>query len=207
MIALPEMTVFRDLEQGTDEWLMARLGVPTASEFDAILTCGRGGKPSATRLTYMAKLAGERLTDEPSAKFDTWDTRRGHALEPEARDLYAMLTNTTPELVGFISRGKLLGASPDALIGSDGLLEVKSRLPHLQIPVILSGEVPTEHRTQLQVQMWVADREWCDYFSYSPGMRPFMKRVYRDEEFIAKASIELARFHEELENMIAKVRA
>ena len=204
---LPDAYVWHDLEQGTDEWLMARLGVPTASEFDAIMTQGRGGKPSQMRLTYMAKLAGERLTDEPSAKFDTWDTKRGHALEPEARALYAMLTESEPEIVGFISRGKIVGASPDALVGSDGLLEIKSRLPHLQIPVILSGEVPAEHRTQLQIQLWVADRVFVDYFSYSPGMRPFMKRVYRDEEFIARAAVELARFHEELDDMIAKVRA
>lgn len=207
MIALPEMTVFRDLEQGTDEWLMARLGVPTASEFDAILTCGRGGKPSAKRLTYMYKLIGERLTDEPSAKFDNYATRRGHELEPEARELYTMLTGNEVEQVGFIARGKWCGASPDGLIGEPGMLEIKTKAPHLQIPVLLSGEVPAEHTAQLQGQLWVAEREWVDFLSYWPGLQPFLKRVYRDDDYISKLASAVEEFHAQMAEIMEKVKA
>ena len=204
---LPEAYVWHDLEQGTDEWLMARLGVPTASEFDAIMKCGRGGGPSKERMTYMFKLIGERLTDEPSAKFDTFATRRGHELEPEARDLYTMLTGNEVTQVGFIARGKWCGASPDGLIGDDGMLEIKTKLPHLQIPVLLSGEVPAEHVAQLQGQMWVADRAWVDFLSYWPGLRPFLKRVHRDEDYIAKLASAVEEFHAQMDEVMAKVRA
>lgn len=204
---LPEMTVWRDLEQGTDEWLMARLGVPTASEFDAILTCGRGGKPSQTRLTYMFKLIGERLTDEPSAKFGNVHTDRGHALEPEARELYEIITGNTPEPIGFVSRGKWCGASPDSFVGDNGMLEIKTKLPHLQIPVLLSGDVPNEHVAQLQGQLWVCEREWVDFLSYWPGLRPFLKRVHRDEGYIAKLAAAVAEFHEQMNDIMEKVKA
>lgn len=204
---LPEMHIWRDLEQGTDEWLMARLGVPTASEFDAIMTCGRGGKPSQTRLTYLYKLIGERLTDEPSAKFDNYATRRGHELEPEARELYSMLTGNEVEQVGFISRGKWCGASPDGLIGSEGMLEVKTKFPHLQIPVLLDGKLPAEHVAQVQGQMWVAERAWVDFLSFWPGLRPFLVRVHRDEDYINKLAAAVEEFHAQMDDIMEKVKA
>lgn len=204
---LPDAYVWHDLEQGTDEWLMARLGVPTASEFDSIMTKGRGGEPSKSRLTYMFKLIGERLTDEPSAKFDTFATRRGHELEPEARDLYTMLTGNEVTQVGFIARGKWCGASPDGLIGDDGMLEIKTKLPHLQIPVLLSDEVPAEHVAQLQGQMWVAGRAWVDFLSYWPGLRPFLKRVHRDEDYISKLASAVEEFHAQMDEIMGRVRA
>lgn len=207
MIALPPMTVFDDIVQGTPDWLMVRLGVPTASNFDAILSNGLKGLPSKTRLTYMYKLIGEKLTDEPSAVYGNAHMERGHALEPEARELYTMLTGNECQQVGFIARGNYCGASPDSLIGSDGMLEIKTKLPHLHIPVLLSGIVPAEHVAQLQGQLWVAEREWVDFASYWPGLRPFVLRVHRDEQFISALASAVSEFHEQMADIIARVKA
>ena len=207
VIELPPMQIHY-VEQGTPEWLELRTGVPTASEFAAIMTQGRGGAPSQTRLTYLYKVIGERLTGDCSAVFSGNEhTRRGHELEPEARDLYCMLRDTTVRTVGFISRGKYAGASPDSLVGDDGLLEIKTKLPHLQIPVLLAGKLPEEHRAQVQGQLWVSEREWCDFLSYWPGLRPFLLRVYRDDDYIEQLASAVAEFHEQLNEIMEKVRA
>lgn len=112
-------------EQGSPEWTQSRLGIPTASEFAAILTKGRGGAESKTRLSYLYKLAGERLTGEPMESISSFHMERGKLMEDEARSVYGFVTGRVCERVGFLRRGKA-GASPDALIGQDGLLEIKT---------------------------------------------------------------------------------
>ncbi|HBG30742.1 MAG TPA: hypothetical protein DDW98_08955, partial [Gammaproteobacteria bacterium] len=100
---------------------------------------GRGGGDSKTRKTYMRKLIGERITGEVGQLWaGNAHTERGHTMEPEARDLYAFLRDVTPQRVGFLRRGPI-GCSPDSFVGDDGLLEVKTKLPHLQIEVLEDG--------------------------------------------------------------------
>jgi len=192
-------------EQGSVEWFAARAGIPTASEFDTVMAKGKGGGESKTRRTYMLKLIGERLTGEPMQHFSNAHTERGHEMEPEARDLYVMLTEIDVERVGFIRRGNA-GCSPDSLIGNDGMLEIKTKLPHLQLDVILSDELPSEHRAQCQGQLWIAEREWVDFVSYWPGLPLFAKRVFRDEDYIKKLAEAVRVFNDELEETMAKVQ-
>ena len=178
------MEVF-NCEQGTEEWFKCRMGIPTASMFSTVLAKGRGGAESKTRRTYMMKLIGEKLTGEPQESFSTAHMERGNLMEPEARSAYEFMHEVTCEQVGFMREGDK-GASPDSLVEADGLMEIKTKLPHLQLEVILKDEVPSEHIHQIQGQLWIAEREWCDFVSYWPKLPLFVKRIYRDDDFINK---------------------
>jgi hypothetical protein len=188
--------------QNSEEWLRARAGIPTASQFSTVLAKGEG----KTRRTYMLKLAGEIITGEPMEGFSNEHTERGHTMEDEARDLYAFQTGAQLERVGFIKDGRK-GASPDSLIGTDGGAEIKTKLPHLLIEVLLKGEVPPEHKAQIQGTLWVAKRQWWDIAIYWPKMPLFVKRMERDEAYIQKLATEVDRFNGELDEVVAQIGA
>lgn len=190
-------------EQGTDEWRQMRAGIPTASEFATVLAKGRGGGESKTRRTYLLKLAGERLTGEPAESYSNGHMERGTAMEAEARDAYAFMRDAEYEQVGFIRNGNA-GCSPDGLIGDDGMVEIKTKLPHLQLEVLLANELPAEHIAQCQGALWIAEREWLDFVSYWPRLNLFVTRVVRDEAYIARLKIEVADFNEELDTIVRR---
>ena len=121
-------------------------------------------------------------------------------MEGDARDLYVFLKDVEPQRVGFIRNGKK-GCSPDSLIGSDGMLEIKTKLAHIQVELLLTGKLPTEHVPQLQGQLWIAEREWVDFVSYWPKARPFIKRVHRDEPYIKALAAAVDQFENELTTM------
>lgn len=197
------------LEQGTPEWLAARLGIVTMSELKTLLVKGKGpGGFGTGALSYMHQLIGERITGEPSDVFQgNAHTQRGHALEPVARALYSEATgNTQLEQVGIILNHSA-GYSPDSLVGSDGLIEVKTKLPKYQIELLLADELPQEHVAQCQGGLWVSEREWIDFVSYWPGMPLFVKRAYRDEAMIRTIAERVEAFYEELEQRMALVMA
>jgi hypothetical protein len=193
-----------DCQQGTPEWYACRLGIPTASEFATVLAKGKGGGESKTRRTYLLKLVGERLTGEPMWAYSNEHMERGKVMEDEARDLYAMLKDCEPTRVGFLRRGDV-GASPDSLIGEDGLLEIKTKLPHIHLDVLIAHELPSEHRAQIQGQLWISGREWVDFVSYWPGLKPFVLRVYRDEDYIKGLQVAVDRFLAEMAETIELV--
>lgn len=199
-----ELQIFNCI-QGTPEWYAARAGIPTASEFDTVMAKGRGGGDSKTRRTYMLKLIGERLTKEPMWSYSNEHMERGKAMEDEARDLYQMIAEVECEQVGFLRRGDA-GCSPDSLVGENGMLEIKTKLPHLQLDCILYDELPSEHRAQCQGQLWIAEREWVDFVSYWPGLPLFAKRVFRDEDYIARLAEAVRVFNAEMEETIAKIQ-
>lgn len=194
-----------ECEQGTEIWHRARMGIPTASMFGKLMMKGRGGSSSEERTTYMHKLAGEIITGEPMESFANRDTRRGHAQEDEAARHYAFIKGVELQRVGFIRKGRA-GASPDRLVGNDGGLELKAKLPHLVIGLILANEFPVEHRAQCQGQLWITDREWIDLSVYCPKMPPFIVRTYRDELFIADLAREVRIFNEELDLVVDQIQ-
>lgn len=195
-------------EQGTPEWFEARLGIVTMSRLKSLLVNGK--HPSgfgADALTYMHELIGERMTGEPSDAFGgNAHTQRGHEMEPVARDLYREATGNEPHEVGIILNHGV-GFSPDGLIGEDGALEIKSKLPKLQVEVLLAGEIPKDHIAQVQGGLWVSEREWLDFVSYWPGMPLFVKRAYRDEAMIKTIQERVEAFYEELETRMSRVMA
>jgi len=195
-----------DCAQGTPEWYQCRLGIPTASEFATVMASGRGGGESKTRRTYLYKLAGEILTDEPMYSYSNDHMERGKTMESEARDMYVFLSDLELHQVGFIRNGRK-GCSPDSLIGHNGMLEIKTKLAHLQCEVLDYDEFPAEHKAQCQGQLWVAEREWVDFVSYWPKLPMFAKRVFRDEAYIKKLAVEVDRFNNELADLVEKIRS
>lgn len=188
-------------EQNSPEWFEARRGIPTASQFKAILAKGEG----KTRRTYMMKLAGELITGERMESFSNEYTERGHEFEPEARDLYQFQTGAELRRVGFIRSGKA-GCSPDSLIGEDGGLEIKSQSPHLLIETILKDEFPSEHRAQVQGTLWITKRQWWDIAVYYRGVPLFTKRAHRDEKYIQTLATEVDRFNAELADVVSQIQ-
>lgn len=192
-------------EQGSAEWFAVRAGIPTASMFATIMAKGKGGGESLTRRTYLHKLAGEIITGEPADSYSNHHMERGKALEPEARNLYAFLKDCEPECVGFISDGAK-GCSPDALVGAAGLLEIKTKLPHLLIDALLRDEFLPEHKAQCQGALWIAEREWIDLAVFWPGLPLYVKRAVRDEPFIKDLAAHVDRFNAELAEVVEQVR-
>jgi hypothetical protein len=198
-----ELQIF-NCAQGTPEWFACRLGIPTASKFATVMASGRGGGESKTRRTYMLTLIGEEMTGIPSEGFSNSHTERGHEMEPDARNLYSMIADVEPMQVGFLRRGNV-GASPDSLIGDQGMLEIKTKLPHLQLDCLLDDKLPAEHVAQCQGQMWVAQRQWLDFVSYWPGLPLFVKRVHRDEKYIAGIKIAIDDFLADMAALKAQI--
>lgn len=193
-----------DCEQGSEQWFEARRGIPTASEFSTVMAKGRSGGESVTRRKYMLTLAGQILTGEVAPSWEGNEhTRRGHAFEDDARKLYAFKRDADPQLVGFMRRGRA-GASPDSTVDADGLLEIKSKLPHLHLEVLELDRLPPEHVAQVQGQLWVSGRAYCDFVSYWPKLPLFVKRVERDEAYIATLAQAVADFVGELDAFVAK---
>lgn len=195
-----------DCEQGSTEWFAARLGVPTASMFSVLLSGRKDAKDKKTRTTYMMKLAGEIITGEVSEGYTNVHMERGKVMEDEARALYAFMTDADPVQVGFLKNFGA-GASPDSLIGDKGGLEIKTALPHIQVERLLSGTLPSEHKAQVQGNMWVSERDWWDFCSYCPKMPLFKIRVERDEEYMKEISEGVAEFKKDLAAMVERIRA
>lgn len=194
-----------DCEQNSPEWFAARAGIPTASEFATVMAVGKQGGKSVGRVSYLNRLAGEIITGEVEESYTNPHMERGKMLEDEARDLYTFESEAAPQRVGFIRNGQK-GCSPDSLIGDKGGLEIKTALAHIQIGRLLKDELPSEHKAQVQGSLWVCEREWWDFVSYSPKLPLFVKRVYRDEDYIKKLASEVELFNIELQQTVEYIR-
>lgn len=199
------MIQIHQCEQGSPEWFECRLGIPTASMFATVRASGKGGGESVTRRDYLYKLAGEVLTGEPMDSYSNGHMERGHEMEGAAREMYAFVRDAEPELVGFISNHGA-GASPDSLIGDDGLLEIKTKLPNRHIEALFRDDIPPEHRAQCQGQLWIAEREWLDLAIYWPKLPLIVRRVTRDEAYIRELADAVNAFNGELADVVARVR-
>lgn len=191
-----------DCAQNSPEWYQARMGIPTASEFAAVLAKGEG----KTRKAYMLRLAGEILTGEGQDRYTNEHFERGHEMEPEARELYEFIADEPLQRVGFIRNGSV-GCSPDSLVGKSGAVEIKTKLPHLMIEIILQNKFPAEFVAQCQGILWVAEREWIDLACYWPKLPLFVKRAYRDEIYIKNLAAEVERFNADLADVVERVRS
>lgn len=175
-----------DCEQGTEEWLVLRAGIPTASMFSKIITST--GKASTSANAYMNALLADWYVGRP---VDAWEgnewTQRGNELEPRARKLYEMIVGEETKQVGFCFKddGRTVGCSPDSFVGEDGLLEIKCPKASTLIGYMLEERLPTTYKAQVQGQLWITGRQWCDFLAYHPDFKPVIIRVERDEKFIA----------------------
>jgi YqaJ-like viral recombinase domain len=197
--------------QGTWAWYQVRLGIVTASHACDVFKGPRGGEKA--RRTYMLRLAGERITEEPLEQFWSGHTERGKLMEDEARRHYAFEIGVKPERVGFIVNEDLdvgpVGCSPDSLVddeGSLGGLEIKTNLPYIALETILADEPPAEHIPQCQFGMWTAERDWWDLVIYWPKLPMFRRRLFRDEPYIKKLEAGVRAFNEELAEIVDRVK-
>ncbi len=179
--------------QGSSAWLALRMGKPTASSFDKILT--PTGKVSASQDGYLQSLIAELIMGHPADGFVSSAMERGKEMEAEAVSFYEFQNDVQTVPVGFITNDEeTIGVSPDRLSGDDGLLEIKCPSPQQHVEYLLWNNVHKAYYPQLQGQLWIAERKWVDICSYHPEMPPAIVRVQRDEEFIAKLSGEVGKF-------------
>jgi len=195
-----------DCDQNTEAWLRARLGLPTASMFATVMASGRGGGESLTRKKYLYQLAGEIITGEPMEGYTNSAMQRGHEMEDEARDAYSFMKDADPIRVGFVRNGQK-GASPDSLLGDAGALEIKTKQPNVLIETLMRADFPPEHKAQCQGVLLVAEREWIDICAYWPKMPIYVKRAYRDEEYIKTMADAVDRFNDELAAIVEKIKS
>ena len=193
------------IRQGSDDWHSLRRGVVTASNFGLVLTKGRG----KTRRSYMERLLHEIIMGSSPEMFWSEAMRRGTELEPEARTAYAENTGHTVREIAmaFLDGERRIGGSPDGLIGEDGGLEIKCPLPETHEKYLQEGRVPKKYTAQIQGNLWITGRKWWDFVSYAPEFqtshRMLLRRVPRDEEYIAHLRAEILRFVEELDTVVA----
>lgn len=192
--------------QNSEEWFRARLGLPTCSEFSTILAKGRDGGASVTRKKYLYRLAGEIISGECAETYTNSDMERGHTMEPEARSWYGFVTDAPLKQVGFIRNGAK-GGSPDSLVGTDGVLEIKTAKPSVLIDYLIKDDFPSEHLAQAQGILWVAEREWLDIVIYWPSMPKLKKRLIRNEPYIKTLSEAVDAFNAELHEIVTKIKA
>ena len=188
-----------ECEQGSRRWIETRLGIPTASQFSKIVT--PTGKLSASREGYLGELLAEWCLGEERGADQTEWMERGKVLEEDAFNFYAVREDADPQKVGFCFRDKkrLVGCSPDALVGENGLLELKCPIAGKHLTYLFRKECPKEHYAQVQGQLWVTQREYCDFMSYHPGLPPFILRCFPDEKYQEALNEAIPRFCEELE--------
>ena len=182
------MEIIKNIEQGSADWHTLRLGKITASRVKDVLSKGRGTAPSKLSETYMMELLAERLTGEAKQFFENDAMRWGTETEPQARAMYELRSGNSVEEVAFIIKDDFVGVSPDGLIGDNGMIEIKCPTTITQIKRALSDDYSLDYYAQIQMQLWVAERDWCDFLSFDPRLDVdagyLLQRVKRDDEFI-----------------------
>jgi putative phage-type endonuclease len=196
------------IEQGSDEWFALKLGKVSASRIADVVAKGKGNAPSASRANYAAQLMLERVLGQRQETYSNAAIQWGVEQEPLARLAYSLHKGVEVEEVSFIDHPFILrsGASPDGLVGTDGMIEIKNPNTATHIKWALAGEVPAEHVLQMQWQMACAGRQWNDFVSYDSrmpeGQQLFIRRLQRDNEVIETLEAEVAFFDGSVEAMI-----
>jgi putative phage-type endonuclease len=198
------------IEQGTPEWFAQRLGKVTASRVADIMAKTKTGV-AASRGNYLAQLVAERLTGQSADTFKSGAMQHGTETEPQARMVYEAETGQIVTEVAMINHPtiEMSGASPDGLVGTDGLVEIKCPNTSTHIATLLADKAPSGYMAQMQWQMACTGRAWCDFVSFDPrmpdDMQLFIKRVPRDEALIAEYEAEVIKFLAEVQETVDKL--
>jgi len=199
------------IAQGTDEWFAQRLGKVTASRVADVMAKTKSG-PSASRKNYMMQLLCERLTGSRGEGFSSAAMQRGTDLEPVARAAYEIYTGVSVDEAEFTLHPNYtgIGASPDGLIGVDGLLEIKCPNTAQHVACLRSGEPDSKYWWQIQTQLFCTDRAWCDFVSFDDRLpeplQIFIARVERDDQAISELLDECLEFLGELEKLETEIK-
>lgn len=194
-------------EQGSEEWHRARLGYVSASSISDVMSKGKG----ITRKNYLMRIVAERLTKQTGDKYSNASMEWGVNTEPLARMSYENTYDRFVDKTGFWKHPMIewLGASPDGLVDTDGLIEIKCPNTTTHIEYLFENKVPNEYYKQIQCQLWVTGREWCDFISFDPRLpeksQLFVIRTGRDEDLIKEMESEVVLFLDEVQQMIRKL--
>lgn len=200
------------VQQGTDEWKRLRLGKVTASRICDVLARTKSGW-GASRAQYASQLICERLTGCVQDCFTNAAMQWGTATEPEARRAYEFFADRDVQEVGFIDHPTIEGAgcSPDGLVGTDGMLELKCPTSATHINTLLTGSFADKYIKQAMWQLACTGRKWVDLASYDPRlperMRLYVKRVDRDDDLVAEMEAEIRAFIKEIDETVDALRA
>ena len=200
-----------DIEQGTDEWFAIRCGKVTASRVADVIATTKTGY-SASRANYEAQLICEILTGKPAESFSNAAMQWGTETEPLARAQYELKTGEMVNQVGFVVHPMIeqAGASPDGLVGSEGLIEIKCPNTSTHLDTLLSQKVPSKYIVQMTWQMVCTGRKWCDFVSYDPrlpeNLQLFVQRIELDEDYAKKLQNEVVMFLVEVNEKVEKLR-
>ena len=198
------------IEQGTPEWHQLRLGKVTASRVSDVMAKIKTGE-SASRKNYRAELVVQRLTGLPSESFTNAAMEWGTATEPMARIAYSIAKEVLVEQVGFIEHPTIamFGCSPDGLV-HDGMIEIKCPNSATHIEYLTDNKAPAKYINQMQCQMAVTGRKWCDFVSFDPrlpeDLQLFVVRVERDQKYIDSMEVEVVEFLTEVEGMVNQLK-
>lgn len=198
-------------EQGTEEWLKARIPYVTASNISDVMAGGSG----ATRTNYLVRKVCEILSGEPTKGFKSRYMQDGNDREQDARHIYELITGTKVNEVGFYYlEDEKLGASSDGeVVGTSGIVEIKNVIPAEQVRILTTGKIKTGYIQQMQTQMYVMEKDWCDFVSQSLGddehgelpdkFKVKIIRVFRDEDMIREIRKHVAFFHHDLSKLLS----
>jgi putative phage-type endonuclease len=195
------------MEQRTEEWYIARAGKVTASRVADVIARTKTGY-GASRATYMAELVIERITGQPVEKFSSPAMQWGTEKEPEALSAYQVETGALVEQVGVVLHPDIpgSGASPDGLISTDGLIEIKSPNSATHLDTLLQQKIPSRYQTQMLWQMACTGRAWCDFVSFDPRMpdhlKLFVQRFNRDDLLIKEIEDQVRVFIAEIDQKV-----
>lgn len=200
-----------NLEQGSDEWKQARLGHVTASNMAEVMSKGKGTGEAVGRYKYKVRLVAERLTMTAGESYTNAAMQWGIEQEQFACIAYEAQKETFVDKIGFVLHPEIkwLGVSPDRIVGQDGLIEVKCPNTTTHLDYLFDNKVPAEYYKQIQCQLWVTGRQWCDFVSYDPRLpkrnQLLIVRTERDEKLIAEMKTETEKFLAEVETLIIKL--
>lgn len=200
------------MEQRTDEWFAARCGKVTASALYKVMARTKSGW-GADRTNYHAQLVTERLTGRPADSFSNSAMQWGTDTEPPARAAYAFHVDEAPIEVGFMDHPRIewSGASPDGLVGLNGMIEIKCPNTATHIATLDGAEIDRKYLYQMQWQMACAQRDWCDFVSFDPrlptSMQLHIRRVERDDTLLAELETNVTEFLAEVAETVARLEA
>lgn len=197
-------------EQRSPEWFEARLGRATASKFADIMATTRNGY-SMKRNNYATELALERLTGQQLETYTSAPMQWGIENEDTASLMYSLKTGNEVEQTSLWVHDELMaGASPDGLVGDDGVIEIKCPNSATHLNTLVTGKIPSQYIAQVQGQMWITGRKWCDFISYDPRMpenaQMIIVHVKRDDDYIEGLHIEVREFLEQVEEQVEFIK-
>lgn len=199
------------MDQRTDEWFAARLGKVTASRVADVIAKTKTG-PSASRENYATQLVLERLTNKQAESYTNSAMQWGTETEPMARQAYELKRGLFVNETGFVDHPtiEMCGASPDGLVGADGLIEIKCPNSATHMETILTQKVPAKYIPQMMWQMSCTGRNWCDFVSFDPrfpeNLQIFIERVIYDPTYVRMLELEITQFLDEVTKKVEILR-